>query len=240
MARGLWSQAISAGQRWVLVVFLIAQGVPQLGRRCAEAAALAKAHAQALRRAGGGADEADAALTQADAALAAALSVSPADHELHHALAGLHAMNGALPAARASLRTAAALYPKCPKPRTALGSMLIAAERYRGALRHFEAAFALAPPSRPPEAAAHGADRGAAGALEPVPIADDDAWEAAVNGALCIVELLGARGRAPRPAAQAVAWLEGALAAAPGEPRLVALLERAQTLAQQERAAVVG
>ena len=55
-------------------------------------------------------------------------------------------------------------------------------------------------------------------------------------GALCIVELLSAHGRAPLPAERAVYWLEGALAAAPEEPRLLALLGRAQGLATQGHA----
>ena len=38
---------ISGGVRWVLVVFVLAQAVPQLTRRCAERAALSKAEAHA-------------------------------------------------------------------------------------------------------------------------------------------------------------------------------------------------
>ena len=47
---------ITAGVRWVLVVFLLGQETPQYARRCAEAASLAKAHAQALMREGGDVD----------------------------------------------------------------------------------------------------------------------------------------------------------------------------------------
>ena len=215
---------ISAGVRWVLVVFLLGQKTPQYARRCAEAASLAKAHAQALMRAGGDADAVAESLEAVDVALAAGLSIAPSDHELHHAMAALHAMRDDPPAARVSLRTAAELYPVCPKPRNALGSMLIAAGRHRAALRHFEAAFALAPNT---DAAEDDDDESI-----PYSIEDDDAWEAAVNGALCIVELLATRGASPLPLSRALSWLRGALAAAPDEPRLLALLRRAEALRQ--------
>ena len=214
--------AIHRGQRWVLVVFLLATECPQYARRCGEHAALAKAHAHALRRAGGDVDECLKALDAADAALEAGLAMAPTDHELHHAMAGLHAMRDEPVKARESLRIASELYPKCPKPRNALGSLLIAANRHRAALRHFERAYDLSPPTRPPD----GADEDDSGA-----ISDDDAWEAAVNGGLCVVELLSHRGKSPVPISQAIRWLRGALAAAPGDPRLEALLARAEALA---------
>ena len=77
-------------------------------------------------------------------------------------------MRGDADAARAWAWAAAASYPHCPKPRLALGAMLLDAGRARAALRHYEAALAVA-------------------------IDDDDAWEAAVNGGLCVVELLRLR-----------------------------------------------
>ena len=212
--------AISQGERWVLVVFFLHTGVPQYARRCGEAASLAKAHANQLFRAGGNDEavvaQAEEALEKADAALAAGLEIAPHDHELHHAMAGLHAMRAKDELARKSLRTAAELYPLCPKPRNALGSMLIAAGRHRAALRHFSAAFELAPPTSTPDDV----------------IDDDDAWEAAVNGGLCIVELLSSgKRRSPMPISQALTWLRGAQNAAPDEPRLAALVRRAEDLA---------
>ena len=47
-------------------------------------------------------------------------------------------------AARACARRALESYPFCPKPRLALGSMLVSAGRMRAALRHFEIALDLA------------------------------------------------------------------------------------------------
>ena len=225
---------ITAGVRWVLVVFLLGQETPQYARRCAEAASLAKAHAQALMREGGDVDAVVESLEAVDVALAAGLSVAPGDHELHHAMAALHAMRDDPPAARVSLRTAAELYPMCPKPRNALGSMLIATGRYRAALRHFETAFTLAPTSHTADALATNTDSAEDNDDESIAdsIEDDDAWEAAVNGALCIVELLATRGASPLPLSRALSWLRGALAAAPDEPRLLALLRRAEALRQ--------
>lgn len=215
--------AIHGGQRWVLVVFLLSTSVPQYARRCGEAAAVAKAHANALRRAGGDEEECCTALEAAHAAIEAGLAMVPTDHELHHAKAGLHAMRDEPESARASLRTAAELYPKCPKPRNALGSMLIAANRHRAALRHFVRAYELAPPTRPVNAAIDDDDDDSA-------IEDDDAWEAAVNGGLCVVELLSKHGHSPVPLRRALRWIRGSLAAAPDDPRLAELLSRAEAL----------
>ena len=121
--------------------------------------------------------------------------------------------------------------------------MLIAAGRYRAALRHFAAAYELAPPTSPiaidsEPAGSAGGRRGEGEGESDVPprIDDDDAWEAAVNGGLCIVELLSVRGASPLPIDRAVAWLRGALAAAPDEPQLLALLERAEALQAAPRA----
>lgn len=143
---------ITAGERWVLVVFALAEGVPQHARRCAERGAEA-------RRAG--------RLAEARAAFDAAVVACPTDHEARHGLAIVQLMQGEDAEARRSLATAASLYPACPKPRNGLGvtpsqrrgaflgergvptgvavrgigSMLLEAGRTRAALRHFEAAL---------------------------------------------------------------------------------------------------
>jgi len=83
-----------------------------------------------------------------------ATDLAPADHEFLHARAGLHAMLGEEEAARACARAAAEAYPLCPKPKLALGSLLLACGRTRAALRRFEAALDVAAGD------------------------DDDAWEA--------------------------------------------------------------
>ena len=141
--------AITAGRRWVLVVFLHAERAPLHAARC---------YAQAVERRRAGQP------VEALAAFASAVRVAPYDHEARHGLASGLAALGELPAARSSLCMAILLYPACPKPWTALGAMLLSAGRTRAALRHFEQALART--------------------LSPD---DDDAWEASVNIALCLL-----------------------------------------------------
>ena len=146
--------AITAGRRWVLVVFLHAERAPLHAARC---------YAQAVERRRAGQP------VEALAAFASAVRVAPYDHEARHGLASGLAALGELPAARSSLCMAILLYPACPKPWTALGAMLLSAGRTRAALRHFEQALART--------------------LSPD---DDDAWEASVNIALCLLSLADA------------------------------------------------
>jgi len=97
---------ITAGERWVLVVFALAEGVPQHARRSAERGAEA-------RRAG--------RLAEARASFDAAVVACPTDHEARHGLAIVQLMQGEDAEARRSLAAAASLYPACPKPRNGLG-----------------------------------------------------------------------------------------------------------------------
>ena len=83
---------ITAGERWVLVVFALAEGVPQHARRSAERGAEA-------RRAG--------RLAEARAAFDAAVVACPTDHEARHGLAIVQLMQGEDAEARRSLATAA-------------------------------------------------------------------------------------------------------------------------------------
>ena len=121
---------ITSGERWVLVVFVLARTVPQLARRCGE-------RAVEQRRAGW--------LDAARADFEAGLAVAPSDHELLHGLASVMAMQGdAEVACRRRLWQASQLYSPCPKPRNALAAMLLHAGRTRAALRWFESALARA------------------------------------------------------------------------------------------------
>ena len=120
--------------------------------RCAEHAAVAKAKATEAMRADCEPAEVLASLDRAEVYLAAAASLAPHDHEILHARAGLHDMRGEEAEARQCAAAAAVAYPPCPKPRIALGSLLLRAGRFRAALRHFEAALAAAVVRRGEEA----------------------------------------------------------------------------------------
>ena len=58
----------------------------------------------------------------------------------------------------------------------------------------------------------------------------DDAWEARCNGALAVIRLLQRYGTSPTPLAVATVWLRRAIAAAPEDARLLALLGEAKAL----------
>ena len=105
-------------------------------------------------------------LQMASQIMHAAVQMDPHDHELLYALASLEAAMGARRAAREILLEAAELYPLCPKPHIALGSMLLGLGRPRGALRRFERALLVSPDPK-----------------------DDDAWDAAVKAGACGVRL---------------------------------------------------
>jgi Flp pilus assembly protein TadD len=150
----------------------------------------------------------------------AAIALAPRDHELHYSLGVLHAEAMDERGARASFRRAAQLYPHCPRPHGALGSLALGDGRVAEALSHFETARKLA--------------------------ADEEEgawWEAAVNGALCATLLAEdaatlqvtaadplvclERGALAERLEADVARLRTALASAPADARVVELLRRA-------------
>ena len=224
---------ITSGVRWVLVVFLISKDLPQLGRRCAEIAASHHADAAEALHANDGAGAA-ASMDEAQAFLEAGLSVDPADYQLHHGQAGLHLLRGEAAKARRAYLTAATLNPACPRPRGALGSVLRADGRHRGALRHFEAARALAATSASAAPTKDADDR--AGEVKGSAHEDEGAREAALCAAECVVELLAAPRTAASPVARgalhrAIGWVRSALEAAPSEARATDLLRRMEALA---------
>ena len=204
---------ITAGRRWVMVLFVVSREVPQLAWRCAEHAAISKVQAQEAMRDNRDPAQVVAALEAAEVYLEAAASLAPADHEILHARCGLHAMRGEEAEARQCAAKAVAAYPPCPKPKIALGSLLLKSGRTRGALRHFEAALAVAVARRGEEA-----EDG------------DDAWEARCNGGLAVIRLLQQYRTSPTPLPTATAWLRRALAAAPEDARLISLLKEARAL----------
>lgn len=189
------------GERWVLVIFVLAERATQHARRCGERGVEARTSGRQ---------------EDAKAAFLAGVEAAPADHELHHGLATVLAMEDDYMAARRSLRTAHALYPFCPKPYNGLGAMLVHAARPRAALRYFERALEL---SSEPD--------------------DDDGWDASVNAALCALML--AERDSTTGADMAVRWgaamtlarnrIWQALVSTPSDRRLLNLLARTEAVA---------
>ena len=191
---------ITSGERWVLVVFILAKRAEQLARRCGELAV--------EERRAGRVDEAHAAF---EAGLAAC---GGTDHELHHGLAGVLAMKGEFAASRGHLATAAALYPPCPKPPNAMGALLLEGGRTRAALRWYERSLARATDVDGDDAW----DSAVNAANCVVLLAEREAAAAAAaDGG-------GGRWRAALPEARRRLWR--ALAGTPGEGALLGLLQR--------------
>jgi hypothetical protein len=120
--------AIQTGERWVLVLFCIAQDEPQIARRC-HAGGLAAFH-----------DDGD--VDRAFQYFEAGLSVAPSDHLLHMGASRVHLARGEISASFKSLNAAANLYPLCQQANAALGDALMAKKRPRAALRRFDSALA--------------------------------------------------------------------------------------------------
>jgi len=118
--------SIEKGERWVLVLFVLAKNAPQLARRC---------HARgvwALR---------DGKLDEAEIALKAGLTVSPYDHLLHRDLGGVYMAKGDRESAKAELERTTEVYPLCQKSLIGLGSMLLEEGKPDEALVKFELAL---------------------------------------------------------------------------------------------------
>ena len=117
--------AISRGERWVFVLFLLSESRPQLSRRC---------HAAAIEDLRRGRYE------SAQTVLAAGLSsIAPhGDHLLHNSLGRLHASGNNPRAALANFRSADAAYPACPQALVAMAGILADGRRPRAALRHLD------------------------------------------------------------------------------------------------------
>lgn len=117
-------RGISSGERWVLVLFAVADSEPQLARRC---------HAKGLiHRENGNVQEAEDTFR-------AGLTVAPKDHLLLTSLGGVFMAKEQETLARAQLSAAASAYEHCQKANLALGRMMLANRRPRAALRRFDA-----------------------------------------------------------------------------------------------------
>jgi hypothetical protein len=115
---------IAKGERWVLVLFVLAEKQPQIARRC---------HAQAL-------DFLDSKYKwdEAERVLQAGLSVAPNDHLLHNTMGRLHIMRGKKRAAFRNFQQSDASYPICQKAMVSMAQVLVEQRRPRAALRRFD------------------------------------------------------------------------------------------------------
>jgi tetratricopeptide (TPR) repeat protein len=117
-------RGIQSGERWVLVLFCIARGNPELARRC---------HARGIAARSSG------NLSEAERFFRAGLVHAPRDHLLLTSLGGVRMAQNDETAARGCLALAAESYPHCTKAHMALGRMMLASRRPRAALRRFDA-----------------------------------------------------------------------------------------------------
>jgi tetratricopeptide (TPR) repeat protein len=115
--------AITSGERWVLVLFVIAKDEPQIARRT---------HAQGLEFLHSN------ALNEAKLEFEAGLNAAPNDHLLHMGLGQIASMKGDEKESLNRLTKASMLYPASHKAGMAAGKMLEAKRRPRAALRRFD------------------------------------------------------------------------------------------------------
>ena len=114
---------IRSGQRWVLVLFVLAKEWDQVARRC---------HAEALDHLQAG------RLEEAERVLQTGLSVAPHDHLLHNTMGRVHLTRNDLKAALRSFHQADAAYPTCHKALVSTAQIMMDQRRPRAALRRFD------------------------------------------------------------------------------------------------------
>ena len=111
---------INKGERWVFVLFVLGESQPQFSRRC---------HAQALECIQ------DRQLKQAEEVLQTGLRVATNDHLLHNTMGRLHLMRQDPKMAIKSFQSADNAYPVCQKAMVSIAQILIESRRPRAALR---------------------------------------------------------------------------------------------------------
>lgn len=114
---------ITQGERWVLVLFVLGRDHDQMARRC---------HAQAL-------DYMQQNLVdEAERVLQTGLAVAPKDHLLHNTMGRVHLMRNHLSLAMQSFEQADAAYPICQKALVSTAQIMLDRRRPRAALRRFD------------------------------------------------------------------------------------------------------
>ncbi|VEU33667.1 unnamed protein product [Pseudo-nitzschia multistriata] len=220
--------AISKGERWVFVLFLLGEQHPQLARRC---------HAEAIEH------TRRQELDEAEAVLQTGLkSIAPNhDHLLHNTMGRLHMMKGEHSKAFRSFQNADSAYPICQNAMVSMAQLLVDRRRPRAALRRFDTVLERIgdrdlDPSGPAQLSqkslAYGARRDAARCalvcadhLYRSQVAEQEAEASPPTQSTSTWELWTLR-HLPT----AIQRLKTCLAAAPNEPTLLGMLNRAEFL----------
>ena len=240
---------IVQGERWVLVLFVLAKDAQQIGRRCHAKALDCMQHyqqgqfqqqqqqqqQQQLQQQDTGetntgtSDETQQQLSslldEAEHVLQTGLTVAPDDHLLHNTMARVHLARSDMHAALKSFHQADVAYPHCHKALITTAQILMDQRRPRAALRRFDWVLER---------------------IEERDLREDAmmtlkslAWAARRDAARCA--LLCAEHDMKSPSRswtlhhvpKAVDRIKTALIAAPNEPNLMGMLKRAEFLLEQ-------
>lgn len=209
-------------QRWILVLFCVAEKEPQLARRC---------HARGMMERQ---EEKGNNLQAAEDAFRAGLSVAPRDHLLLSSFGGVQMAKGNERLARSYLSAAASSYRHCQKANLGLGRMMMLAgpggtcRRPRAALRRFDAVLDYL----------NERDDLEPNAWMPLKAMG---WDARVHGShaaiLCVLEARKAGVvdfDSKTHLQRAVERLNVALTAVPGDERILGMLAKAEELLSEE------
>ena len=201
---------IDSGERWVLVLFVLAADKPQIARRC---------HAYGIEA------KRDGDLEKAREAMQTALDLAPGDHQYLTDLGGVYAAGREMRLARRHLAAAHFAYPPCYKASLGLGTMLLEQlNRPRAALRWFENALDRIGESDLKD-----------GAWIPLRAAG---WNVRVNAAkAALICSTKSRAFGAQYIPRAIQWIETCFLAAPDHPMLHGMLITAKRM-QEENAGI--
>lgn len=200
-------RGIASGERWVLVLFCVAENEPQLARRC---------HAKGII------ERQEGKIDAAEATFRAGLTVAPNDHLLLSSLGGVFMAKGQERRARNYLSASASSYQHCQKANLGLGRMMLAGGRPRAALRRFDAVLDYL----------NDCDL-RSDAWMPLKAMGWDARVYGSHAALSCVQAamnLGAEFDSSMYLSRAIERLNVALSAVPGDERILGMLEHAKQM----------
>lgn len=101
---------IESGERWVLVLFVLAKNAPQLARRC---------HNEGMHK------KREGKMDEAANSFMAGLNIAPRDHLLHLGIGSVHMAKGDKAASQVCLKKSSEFYHLSQQPLISLGNMLL-------------------------------------------------------------------------------------------------------------------